>query len=506
MKKLYILIIALLILNGVNAQSGLLDSEFGTNGIVTTKVGGDNDQVTSVAIQTDGKIVVAGNVYKNAGPKYSFVVVRYTTNGILDTTFGTNGIATKPLICDSSEVSALAIQSDGKIVVVGNSAYGTGNIFTVRYKMNGTLDSTFGTNGTIATPFSLSISYAGGIAIQSNENLIVSGSASAFDANYDFKVAGYKPNGAIDSTFGTNGFNSTHGGIGCVMTLQTDDKIVIAGILTYGVNDDTVLVVRYENNGNLDSTFGSNGIVKTFIYGNNSVGAMTMQTDGKIVVTVNSFKNPILTHEVIRYNMDGTLDNTFGTNGMITAPLGRGDLVARAVAIQSNGKIVVAGSCEYLMQGIYHAGFAVLKYHTNGSLDSTFGTRGMVVTLEARGYAMALQTDEKIIVGGVLYNEKGINFAVARYLNNEQTGIQEELTDVFLSIYPNPFINIVTIETSLLTPESNLFIFNLNGQELLQQRMIANKTEIDLDKLSKGIYILKYTDNKVSVAKKIIKY
>jgi uncharacterized delta-60 repeat protein len=213
MKKLYILIIALLILNGVNAQSGLLDSEFGTNGIVTTKVGGDNDQVTSVAIQTDGKIVVAGNVYKNAGPKYSFVVVRYTTNGILDTTFGTNGIATKPLICDSSEVSALAIQSDGKIVVVGNSAYGTANIFTVRYKMNGTLDSTFGTNGTITTPFSLLTSYAGGIAIQSNENLIVSGSAYTFEANYDFKVAGYKTNGALDSTFGTNGFNRTPGGI-----------------------------------------------------------------------------------------------------------------------------------------------------------------------------------------------------------------------------------------------------------------------------------------------------
>ncbi len=507
MKRLYILIFALLISSTLKAQSNSLDTDFGINGVATAPVGGDYNNITTMAIQKDGKIVVAGERYLNAGPTYEFRVVRYNTNGTLDTTFGTNGIVSQPSICDTSVVYAMAIQSDGKIVVSGNYGYGNIYIITIRYKSNGALDSTFGKYGTVITRIGYTSGYATGLAIQTDEKLIVAGYADKVGIVEDYYVVvRYNTNGTLDSTYGKNGIATTPGNE-CVMAKQADDKVVVAGQLwfTEPIND-TIRIARFTNNGKLDTTFGTSGIVNTFLdYGLNGLNAMAIQKDGKIVINVNTDKNSVFSFIVVRYNIDGTLDNTFGTNGVVVGPHDKGDITANTIAIQSSDKIVIAGYSD----GESGTTFAVLRYNTNGTLDSTFGLNGMAFTpIGGWGYAMAIQTDDKIVVGGSLWvnwvNSKTI-FEVARYLSYVETVNISEFKDLSISIYPNPVKNMLTIETSQLTGEDNLLIYNLNGQVLLQQRITANIMEIDLGKLSKGIYIIKYTNDNVSVTKKIVK-
>ncbi|MCX6198776.1 MAG: delta-60 repeat domain-containing protein [Bacteroidetes bacterium] len=305
------------------SQAGSLDLSFNGTGIVTTAVGISEDQANAVAIQTDGKIVVVGS--RVLGFSTDFSVLRYNTNGSLDNTFGTAGIVATNFGTADEVARAVAIQTDGKIVVAGYGTIGSKLNFTIaRYQTNGSLDSTFGTNGKQNTAIGIYNDFATAIAIQTDGKILVTGYTQ------------------------TNGFS-----------YFTD-----------------FAMVRYTTNGTLDNNFGTGGIVTTdFASIFDYAMAIALQTDGKIVLAGESSTNPgDIDFAIARYNTDGSLDTTFDSDGKLITDFGNHNDEASSVAIQTDGKIVAGG---FTNDSVVVAGlFAVTRYNTNGTLDTTFDHDG----------------------------------------------------------------------------------------------------------------------------------
>ena len=424
------------------ATSSGLDSSFGTDGKITTDFLDGSDVGRSVAIQADGKIVVAGFAFN--GSNGDFAVVRYTTTGSLDSTFGTGGKVATDFSEANETGSSVAIQADGKIVVAGtlSSDIDSNSDFAVtRYNVDGSLDETFGPDrtGKLTTDFFGDTDSANAVAIQADGKIVVAGSV-ANGSNY-FGVARYNPNGSLDETFGPDGtgkvatdFFGTFQ-LANAMAIQADGKIVVAGHLLVGSNNNfDWAVVRYNPNGSLDETFGPdhNGKLTTDFFGSiDGCFAVAIQADGKIVVAGFAVSNSNGDGDlaVARYTTTGSLDPTFDTDGKLTTDFAGTAELGIAVATQADGRLVVAG---YLETGITNADgfpthdFAVVRYTATGSLDPTFATGGKATTDFAGasdiGFAAAIQADGKIVVAGSAVDPStgDADFAVARYAKTSQ--------------------------------------------------------------------------------------
>jgi uncharacterized delta-60 repeat protein len=185
-------------------SNGTLDASFGTGGTVTTDFAGFNDEASSVAVQPDGKIVVAGQAGPYVNRNFDFALARYNSNGTLDASFGTSGKATTDFAGSSDQPSSLALQGDGKIVVAGQTFVGGVHDFAVaRYNSNGTLDTSFGTSGKATTDFAGSDDRPSSVAVQPDGNIVVAGQAD-IGGRFDFALARYVgstvlPNPDIDT-------------------------------------------------------------------------------------------------------------------------------------------------------------------------------------------------------------------------------------------------------------------------------------------------------------------
>lgn len=380
-----------------------------------------NDRVAAVALQADGKIVVAGESDRG------FAVVRYLSSGEVDRSFGTDGkvmtrIGTDPEIEDA--VSDMALQADGKIVVVGRTWQRHSNdLVVVRYTADGNLDASFGKEGKVINDLSAGYDEASALVIQADGKLVVGGLATDGIA-----LVRYNPDGTADF-----GFNShvmvTRSRVGRIvvhaLALQSDGKIVAVGRSAdnKGLNSEFVLA-RYNSDGSLNPSFGAGGTVTTQIGTVDTASDVALQADGKLVVVGTSFNGRSVDFAMVRYHPDGTLDSSFGTGGKVTSdycahtvesaqPLGTGAISGGGwrVQLQPDGKLVVAGNPS----SVLCHGFVVRRYNPDGSLDSSFGTNGQVtttiVTNDGYAYALAIQVDSKIVVAGTSTG----GFAVVRY-------------------------------------------------------------------------------------------
>jgi uncharacterized delta-60 repeat protein len=397
---------------------GSLDATFGTGGKVTTAIGTRENYAYSVVIQSDGKIVAAG--HSSNGSNYDFALARYNADGSLDTTFGTGGTVTTAIGTGNDYVYSVAIQSDRKIVVAGSAGYGSHDDFALaRYNADGSLDTTFGTGGKVTTAIGMWAS-AHSIAIQSDGKIVAAGlSAANSSSYYDFALVRYNADGSLDTTFDTDGIVTT--AIGAYhdeaysVAVQSDGKIIAAGRSSDSTNSNAgFALVRYNADGSLDTTFGTGGKVTTAIgTGNDYANSVAIQSGGKIVAAGHSYNGSNYDFALVRYNADGSLDTTFGTSGKVTTAIGTGDDYANSIAVQSGGKIVAAG---YSNNGST-SDFALARYNADGSLDATFGTGGKVTTaIGTWNYAnsVAIQSDGKIIAAGSS-SVSTSDFALARY-------------------------------------------------------------------------------------------
>jgi uncharacterized delta-60 repeat protein len=391
-------------------KAGDLDPGFGTNGKVITDFNGTSDVAQEVFIQADKKIVVAGTSNEK------IALIKYNSDGTIDPTFGTNGKVVTTLTPANANDGVIATQqSDGKFIIAG---FGSGpRPILARYNSNGSIDTSFGTNGQITPDFSsivipgtTSISFLPQSIIQQKDGkIIVGGGATGtvktrplFDDKYT-ALARYNLDGSPDTSFGINGKELSRGGIVTSVLLQDDNQIVVAA-QNVVFKTSFPIINLYDSNGNLNASvqgLGSSRFIDAAI-----------QSDGKIIV-INS------SGLLYRYNKDGSLDSSFDTSAKF-----RGGNGAKIV-VQNDNKIIVAAN-QFPEEGTGKStGKLIARYNIDGSLDTKFGVNGEIfidIGIDLRdSNALKLQSDGSIVVVGTTgnVNESGTyDFIIARYLSD----------------------------------------------------------------------------------------
>jgi uncharacterized delta-60 repeat protein len=376
---------------------GSLDSSFGNGtGKVTTAIGSGTEWSYSAVVQADGKIVLGGTV---SGSNDDFALVRYNSDGSLDSGFGNGGKVVTSIGAGTDQGFSIAVQVDGKLVIGGYSqTNGTLDFALVRYNSDGSLDTSFGTGGKITTAVGSSDDQAWAISLQP-DGKILAGGVARMNGTEDFALVRYNSDGTLDSGFGNGGrvttaFDSGNDRAWSII-LQPDSKIVMGGSATVNGKLDFALA-RYQADGSLDTSFGNGGRVVTSLCPDNDIGrSATLQSDGKILVAGYARLNTINEFAVARYNTDGTLDISFGSGGAVITSVGSGNDYGLSVRVQTDGRILVGG---FANAGVPNH-FALVRYNVDGSLDSTFDpqdTLGGTVTYRLQGNPVVLDSDVRI--------------------------------------------------------------------------------------------------------------
>jgi len=583
-------------------SDGSIDSTFGNNGIAKTIIS-NYSSGWDIDLQTDGKILVAG--YAGDGASYGSVVVRYTSNGVLDTTFNQTGYVLTYFGRDNKGAGVL-VQPDGNIIVAGTSDK---NFVITRYNTNGILDTSFGLGGYFSFSFrgweeayevaldsknrivtlgpgivsrnkydgKQDISFdkngrlnerycnidngTGALALQNDNSILIGGS---YDSSYFtnsfrlFRITRYLENGSIDESFGNDGSASTgfyYNDVVNSIALQPDGKIIAAGqTTTSSTNIRAFALARYNTDGSLDNSFDSDGKVITNVGGYNGANSVKIQPDGKIIAAGTTDNN----FAIIRYNINGSLDLSFDSDGIAITDFGSdGYESATAIAIQKDGKILAAGKTRISNTNNY--AFALSRYYTDGSPDISFGDSGKVLSaVESNGgvQSMVIQKDGKIIVAGVglamndsfpdiisirynnngsidsTYGDSGIlitdfggngykvsaviqnesklviagtsdgYFALTRYiLFNTPDNIKEEKN--LLAVFPNPTEGNITIEFP--KPVTTDFI-DLYGRIVKSVKLTSNRSTICISEFIPGMYTVRIkTSDGIIAIQKIVK-
>lgn len=413
-----------------SAQDGTLDVTYGTSGKQTIDAFPGNFPVYNamhqIAVLTNGKILQCFSL--SNGTNNDFAIVRYTSDGFLDNTFNSGGALPGLAVVDfgANEVAtSMAIQSDGKVVLAGYKSSSVGSndgVFALaRINTNGTLDNTFGTSGKVTTAVgteanAFSILQSGGV-------FVVSG-FSWTGSSYDFALVRYNNNGTLDNTFGTGGKVTTNFGVNAVaysIIVQADAKVVAAGFASPDGSTNYFALARYNINGSLDNTFGTGGKVTTSIgtAGSDAAYALTYdRISGKLAAAGSSFNGSDNDFAVVRYSPNGLPDATFDGDGKVTTAIATGNDIAYTIAFQPDGKILAAGSSDYGFGT--DADYSIVRYMSNGLLDNSFNSSGSkpgtnLIDFGGNdfGYDIATQGNN-IIIGGVT----GATLGTARLLNS----------------------------------------------------------------------------------------
>lgn len=404
-------------------KAGQLDKGFGIDGVVITEVSGYYDEPQDIIIQRDSKIIVVGESFD--GNNSSFVLVRYDSSGRIDNTYGNAGIASITITIGgaSTSLGGSVLQSDGKVVLAGCAYNGTDNdIVIVRFNTDGVLDTTFGVDGIYRSQTgSNECAYA--VAIQNDGKIVIGGFAgNKVNGDSEFLIARYTTAGIPDSGFGTDGavktplqhhFYGTYYGDFYTLAITSDGSIIAAGSITtqYQTSSESSLAIaRYKQDGTIDVNFGTQG----FSFYGDGAHDITLQSDGKIVVAASYYSGEDFC--LIRFEQSGNTDPLFGTDGSALAAIGYHYAYSPTLAIQSDGKLIAAGDAA---DQTGNSNFAIARFTADGILDKTFGDSGSVITKIGTGWswinAVAIQPDGKIVAVGRVEVGSIKAFGIARY-------------------------------------------------------------------------------------------
>ena len=385
-----------------HAAAGYLDTSFSGDGTLVTDFG----DVTGpdIAIQDDGRIVAVGRAGSD------FALARYNPDGSLDLTFSSDGKLTTDF-GGNDQARGVVIQADDKIVVAGGGD--SADFALARYNPDGSLDPTFADDGKLTTDFGSSDG-AEDVVVQPDDKLVAAGRS-----NSDTALARYNPDGSLDTTFASDGKHTTaFGGGAAGVAIQADDRIV-----TVGRDGSDFALARFSPDGSPDASFSDDGRKSTDFGGDDSASDLAIQPDGRIVVAGTAVRPfgpfPYGDFALARYNADGSLDAAFGSGGTRTQDFNWHEDGA-AVAIQANGKIVVAGG-QTDPYGFPENGawFQSAIYRADGSNDQTLPFADFVGDVDCCAYthatAMAIQDDGKIVIAGATSGWSVTGFAIARY-------------------------------------------------------------------------------------------
>ena len=467
-------------------SSGSLDTEFGNNGIVTTSIGVADALARQVRLQADGRIVLAGECWGSQSARL-FCAARYQSNGALDTSFDSDGKVLVQVDQSSDSASAVAIQTNGKIVLAGVciNAASQSRYCVARLNADGQIDPGFGIGGkrviahpaatgfghgaenvhinadgtvlltgycrpaAIQTACAFRLTAAGslddeygdqGVAtivrgvwfgdsvIASDGKLVLAGSCT-ISSQWQFCLARFNADGSTDTSLNGGGSGIARTRIGTAQSYgwasveQPDRKIVMAGFCQDTGDSVQFCLARYLPNGTPDTSFGAAGTIRADITpGDDSAMAVAIQRDGKIVATGTCGPAASSDFCAARFHPNGAIDTSFGIGGKMSTSMADGADAVRAMTIQPNGSILMAGFCQSLSSGTGYD-FCMARLLPNGQLDTTFNSTGKVITNIASGFdyanAMLLQPDGKIVLlGGCYVVSFNYDFCMARYNSN----------------------------------------------------------------------------------------
>jgi uncharacterized delta-60 repeat protein len=489
----YIFISIVFILN-CNAQ--LYDNTFNGTGVWNAEIRNGFNVLKAIAIQSDGKIVIAGSTADaGASAVRQFMLGRLTTGGVLDNSFGTAGIAEFAFSTDLNNSADNIIVSNGSIYACGfNNNSGVFEALLVKLDNTGNLDATFNGTGKLTETINGSnenIPYS--INATSDNKIITIGHSYTSQLH----LSGFKVDatGVLDNTFGTNGkiFFNTIGDPIQNSCIQTDNKILLVA---------NGILMRIKTNGNLDSTtFGTNGQVNLSL-GLGFIQDVATQKDGKIVLCGRDANNNFV---VCRYNTNGTIDATFGTNGTVIVPFAGDANEATAITIDTtstSGKIFVTGYSAYNSETTEYFALARLN-PTDGTVEAhaEFQPNG----LNAGGTDIVLQSDGKVVIGGSTSSYSINDFIVTRILPNFATLVATGVlasTEIStgINLFPNPASQNINVHSAYNIEQ--IKVIDVLGNEVMSVISSGN-TQIDISSLPKGLYNFVITTDKGIGNKKV---
>lgn len=493
-------------ISGISAQPGTLDNSFGTGGKVIHSIGVKDDWAWCAALQPDGKIIAAG--YSTVGFVTRQAVTRFLPNGTPDASFGTGG---NYVSTTEREVLGLALQNDGKIVTCGfqyNSNF-YGGFAVSRLNANGTPDATFGTNGSVRHAFSTVKEEAHTVVVQTDGKIIAAGFVETGTNNYNFALIRLNADGTLDNSFGTAGKVTTQVGTGHDvikdMILLPDGKILVCGHSWDAMNQNHIALARYNTNGTLDNTFGTNGIY----VGQKGEGIELLRaSDGKILLAGREVGTTVPDAFVWRFSANGVIDNTFGTAGLASVA----DISLNGAALQNDGKIIITG--------LKSSDFATARLTANGSLDNAFGTNGVAKTNLApfsdldQPHEALIQSDGRILIVGESYQGSKHNMSMARYLASGSSAANDVETFTSLKVFPNPMADDSRLQVALeddFTGTLRFDLIALDGRILktfYEEKTARNLNVVEvlnLDNVSAAAFFLRISGGKYSATRLVLR-
>ena len=464
-----------------------MDTSFGDGGIVVTDLGNSQDFGWLIVQQNDGKLILSGSKRTN-NDNYS-ILVRYLEDGSIDSSFGTDGVVSADFGTGFYGYGYVFIGDQEKIIVAGIQYQNPNYIFIIaRYLPNGQLDDSFGTNGSVSIPGSYNMMH-----LADGSFLLL-----RFTASDEVSISHYLSDGTLDTLFGVNGtavsnFSAESFGIS-ETKIDGQGNIYVLGTRDNNANTDIILM-KFLSDGYLDTTFGNNGISEKNIDALNpmnfSSASLDFTDDNKIVIAgscgacVDLF-DPVLQPYFIRYLNDGSPDASFGNNGTVLLPIS-GFRISQLI-IQENQRMIVSGRLLDCFEGSI---YVISRYFEGGSIDNSFnGT-----SLGFDNYKTILQQDGKIVtVGNTFWYDGMEDIVLLRHTNNPLS--LPEFENQKTTIYPNPSNGIFTIERELFSENEAYQITDITGKIIASGKLGDKQTQINISTAQSGIYFLK-TNNSV---------
>jgi uncharacterized delta-60 repeat protein len=509
MRISYLLVaIALFNAREVYLQAGSLDPDFGKGGWVHTDFGG-KDQANAVAIQSDGRILVGGQTNGINGG-YDFALIRYLPNGDPDPDFGTLGKMTWDFGSAQENIEFINVLSDEKIIIGGWTESSPNSLgILIRLNPDGSPDMGFGQQGILRYRYGRSTGPLS-LAVQEDGKYLVSGITVVDSFDLDWIISRFYPDGTIDSSFNHTGHRYfkflTRENIPFSMMIQDDHKIFMTGCA--GVTSKTNFAfLRLNEDGSLDQSFGNGGSLQTDFQNNQDVAYTSIRlNDGRYIVSGTS-KDSItnLDFALAMYKADGTLDPGFGLGGKMTYDL-KGPVDDGLYMIQQpDGKLLVCGLS--LLLG--HNSFVIVRFNPDGSIDQSFGKKGVaafdagsIIAYNTPSFLM--QKDGKLVMVANYKDGTNINFLTMRFLNdivikNDDHAVQHQL----LNVSPNPVNDNLNININEMLSGSDLNIQIINLQSQIVDRSIIHSSDLNdkvlnysVKNVKPGFYLMKWMNDK----------
>ncbi len=507
MKTIFI-ILSLVFISPLFGQPGFLDKTFGNNGrLISSANNTSSDMIRAIAIQSDNKIVATDDFVTNTGER-KMLIIRYNMDGTIDQTFSGNGKIIPSISGNFS--SDVKIQTDGKILVAGSSLQTptSYDIILLRYNVDGSIDDSFGKNGKVLIDLEAIEDESPKIAMQTDGKIVIAWQSGAND-NAKFALARLNPNGTSDTTFGGDGGKTgvvigsqTHG-ITAIGIVNGNGKIIVVGAALGKSGTTDFITIKFNKFGKLlDYTFADFGNT------NDVATCLAIQPDRKILVGGSINGTPPFGQDynkigLVRYNISGDIDSSFGQNGRVITVIDSTFVNdgCSALLLQRDGKFIVGGSSSLK--------FALVRYRNNGTIDKSFGKRGITLTQvgnqDASIVCLAWQGNN-IIAGGICYRFN-YDFAICRYNGDSlSSNIIQNTNNLFYldtskMIYPNP----VTTTLNITGIHSSTSYTIIDNQNRIVQKGILNSNTIDVRRLLPNVYYLIIKQNNIVSNYKFLK-